>query len=124
MSQSKKQATSQKGTTYTNLGNGQFELSGSATGLLDTISPGNSYYMIYRGSTVPPEKVKFSEEGYNAHLNNVRTLPFQQPEKWHKPITDYIKPKWNDFIDRLKWNKNGGQLNIINNNLLKHITGK
>lgn len=123
MSQNKK-AKSDKGTIYTDLGNGQFELSGKATGLVDTISPGNSYYMIYRGSTVPPEKVKFSEEGYNAHLNNVRTLTFSQPEKWYKPITDYIKPKWNGFVDKLKWNKNGGQLNINNNNLLKHITGK
>lgn len=122
MSQNKK-AKSAKGTVYTDLGNGQFELSGSASGLVDTISPGNSYYTIYRGSTVPPEKVKFSEDGYNAHLNNVRTLTFKQPEKWYKPITDYIKPKWNGFVDKLKWDKNGGQLTYTNN-LLKYISGK
>lgn len=123
MSQNKK-AKSAKGTVYTDLGNGQFELSGSASGLIDTISPGNSYYMIYRGSTVPPEQVKFSEEGYNAHLNNIRTLPFSQPDKWYKPITDYLKPKWNEFVDKLKWDKNGGQLTYTNNNLLKYISGK
>lgn len=123
MAQSKKQATSKKGTTYTNLGNGQFELSGSATGLVDTISPGNSYYMIYRGSTVPPEKRQFSNEGYNAHLQNLRTLKFQPKEPWYQPIKDYIKPKWNGFVDKLKLDKNGGQLNY-NNNLLKYISGK
>lgn len=124
MAQTHKRATSDKGTTYTDLGNGQFKLSGSATGLLDTISPGNSYYMIYRGSTVPPEEAKFSTTGYDAHLNNVRTLQFKQPDKWWEPIKDYIAPKWNSMLDKIKWKQQGGKLiPTTNNNLLKFVTG-
>ena len=119
-------AKSKKGTEYTKVDNedGQFNFSHSsgASGFIDTITPGNSYYWQYMGAGDPPEKRQFSDEGYDAHLQNLRTLKFQPKEPWYQPIEDYIKPKWNGFVNKLKWDKNGGQLN--QDYLLKYITGE
>lgn len=121
-----KSATSAKGTTYMQqlsktgqpLKPGQFKLSGSASGLLDTITPGNSYYTIYRGSTVPPETVPFSLDSYKAHLNNVRTLKFEQSKGLLETIKEYIQSLSKETPEH----KQGGNL-ILKQNLLKYISG-
>lgn len=121
-----KSATSAKGTTYTQqlsetgqpLKPGQFKLSGAASGLLDTITPGNSYYTIYRGSTVPPETAPFSQDSYNAHLNNVRTLKFEQSKDLWEALKEYI----NSLSKETTEHKQGGNLKL-KQNLLKYISG-
>lgn len=120
---SNKTAVSERGTVYTDIGNGQFQLSGSASGLLDTINPGNSYYTVYQGSTVPPVSRQFSDEAYKAHLQNVRSLEFSTPEKWWKPLKDYFMPKWISLKDKVKFYNGGKTPYTYNLGLLKHITG-
>lgn len=128
---SKKIATSKSGTTYTTTGDSKFywenynrERGTSASGMIDTLGgPAQSYYWEYMGNGNNYEKVPFSQDGYNAHLNNIRGLEFKEPTPLWKSIKSYLAPKWNTFVDKLKVKElNGGKL-PYHNTLLRHING-
>lgn len=121
----KKIATSEKGTTYTELGNGQFSWSNyPSSGMVDTINPGNSFYRVYMGSNVIPEEVSYSPEGYQEQLNVIRGLKFKEPKSlWEglKELPGLIKQ---GIQTKFKTkNQNGGKL-PYQNSLLKYISGK
>lgn len=121
----KKVATSERGTTYTTKGDSKFYWeNGNDSGMIDTITPGNSYYNLYMGSGNFPEQVPFSQDGYNAHLKNIRGLQFKEPKSlWEglKELPGLIKQ---GIQTKFKTkNQNGGKL-PYQNSLLKYISGK
>ena len=125
---SNKVATSQKGTTYTQVNDSTYDWRGKVNGYgtihLDPNSgvPWGTYH-VYQGSAGPDKQRKLSQEGLQPHLNNINTLQFEEPEKWWKPIKDAVAPKWNNLLDKLRL-ANGGLINpVYNQGLLKHITG-
>lgn len=117
-----KQATSQKGTTYTQVNDSTYNWN-APTGYgvihLDPNSGGPwGTYHVYQGSAGPDEERRLSEDGLAPHLQNINTLEFKQPEPWWQPIKDEIlipmknriAPKWNGLLDKAKIKKQGGYL--------------
>ena len=110
-----KQATSQKGTTYTQVNDSTYNWS-APTGYgvihLDPNSGGPwGTYHVYQGKGVGPDVEKrFSRDGLAPHLQNIRTLEFKYPDPWWQPIKEYVAPRWNQLMDQAKIQKNGGWL--------------
>lgn len=129
----KTQATSKSGTTYTTKGDSKFywenynrERGTSASGMIDTIGgPEKSYYWEYMGSGNDYEKVPFSQEGYNAHLNNIRGLEFKEPKSFWKELKEVGSAVKQGILNKLKSKKqNGGTLTTLQKDtLLRHISG-
>lgn len=129
----KTQATSESGTTYTTKGDSKFywesynkERGTSASGMIDTIGgPEKSYYWSYTGSASPYEKVPFSQDGYNVHLNNIRKLEFKEPKSWWEGTKEFGRILKQSIWDKFKNKKqNGGTLTILQKDtLLRHISG-
>ena len=109
-----KKATSQKGTTYTQVNDSTYNWN-APTGYgvihLDPNSGGPwGTYHVYQGSAGPDEERRLSEDGLAPHLQNINTLEFKQPEPWWLPLKEYVAPRWNKLIDKAKIEKNGGWL--------------
>ena len=122
----KKQATTQRGTTYTELGNGQFAWSNyPSSGMIDTINPGNSFYRVHAGSSVPPDEVPYSSEGYQEQLQTIRGLEFKEPKSWWEETKEFGRILKQSIQDKFKTKKqNGGTLTILQKDtLLRHISG-
>ena len=129
----KTQATSKSGTTYTTKGDSKFywenynrERGTSASGMIDTLGgPEKSYYWEYTGSASPYEKVPFSQDGYDAHLKNIRELEFKEPKSWWEQTKELGQIIKQSVLDKIKTKKqNGGTLTTLQKDtLLKHISG-
>ena len=122
----KTQATSKSGTTYTTRGNSKFYWeNGEDSGMIDTITPSNSYYNLYMGNGNFPEQVPFSQDGYNAHLNNIRGLEFKEPKSFWEELKEVGSAVKQGILNKLKNKKqNGGTLTTLQKDtLLKHISG-
>lgn len=122
----KTQATSKSGTTYTTKGDSKFYWeNGNDSGMIDTITPGNSYYNLYMGSGNFPEQVPFSQDGYNAHLKNIRGLEFKEPKSWWEQTKELGQIIKQSIWDKFKTKKqNGGTLTTLQKDtLLRHISG-
>ena len=122
----KKQATTQKGTTYTDLGNGQFSWSNyPSSGKIDTINPGNSFYRVHAGSSVPPDEVPYSPEGYQEQLQTIRGLEFKEPKSLWESLKEVGSAVKQGVLNRFKNKKqNGGTLTTLQKDtLLRHISG-
>jgi hypothetical protein len=122
----KTQATSESGTTYTTKGNSKFYWeNGDDSGMIDTITPGNSYYNLYMGDGNFPERVPFSQDSYNAHLNNIRGLEFKEPKSWWEETKEIGRIIKQSIWDKFKTKKqNGGTLTTLQKDtLLRHISG-
>lgn len=111
-----KQATSQKGTTYTQVNDSTYNWN-APTGYgvihLDPNSGGPwGTYHVYQGKGAGPDvEKKLSEDGLKPHLQNINTLDFKYPGPWWAPIKEYVAPRWNRLIDKAKIEKHGGYLN-------------
>jgi hypothetical protein len=110
-----KVATSEKGTTYTQVNDSTYNWVGDSNGYgtihLDPNSGGPwGTYHIYQGSAGPDIKKKLSPEGLAPHVQNIKTLNFDYPDKWWVPIKEYIAPRWNNLLDKAKIEKQGGYL--------------
>lgn len=123
----KTQATSQSGTTYTTKGDSKFYWkNGVNSGMIDTLGgPGQSYYYEYMGSGNAPEERPYSQEGYNAHLNNIRGLEFKEPKSLWEETKEFGRILKQSILDKFKTKKqNGGTLTILQKDtLLRHISG-
>lgn len=109
-----KKATSQKGTTYTQVNDSTYNWN-APTGYgvihLDPNSGGPwGAYHVYQGSAGPDEERRLSEDGLAPHLQNINTLEFKYPDPWWLPLKEYVAPRWNKLIDKAKIEKNGGWL--------------
>lgn len=129
----KTQAISESGTTYTTKGDSKFywesynkEKGTSASGMIDTIGgPKKSYYWEYTGSASPYEKVPFSQDGYNAHLNNIRKLEFKEPKSLWENLKEVGSAVKQGILNKFTTKKqNGGTLTTLQKDtLLRHISG-
>ena len=109
-----KQATSQKGTTYTQVNDSTYNWD-APTGYgvihLDPNSGGPwGTYHVYQGSAGPDVEKRLSSDGLAPHLQNISTLEFKYPGPWWLPIKEYAAPRWNKLLDKAKIQKNGGWL--------------
>lgn len=118
-----KQATSQKGTTYTQVNDSTYNWN-APTGYgvihLDPNSGGPwGTYHVYQGTGAEPDaERRLSENGLAPHLQNIRTLQFKHPDPWWQsvkdeilvPMKNRIAPKWNGLLDKAKIKKQGGYL--------------
>lgn len=109
-----KQATSQKGTTYTQVNDSTYNWD-APTGYgaihLDPNSGGPwGTYHVYQGSAGPDVEKRLSSDGLAPHLQNISTLEFKYPGPWWLPIKEQVAPRWNKLLDKAKIQKNGGWL--------------
>lgn len=114
-----KQATSQKGTTYTQVNDSTYNWD-APTGYgvihLDPNSGGPwGTYHVYQGSAGPDVEKRLSSDGLAPHLQNISTLKFKYPDPWWLPIKEYVAPRWNKLMDKAKIQKNGGWLQAYKN---------
>lgn len=126
----KTQATSKSGTTYTTKGDSKFywenydrESGRSASGIIDTLGgPSASYYWEKFGDY---EKVPFSQDGYDAHLKNIRELEFKEPKSWWEQTKELGQIIKQSIWDKFKTKKqNGGTLTTLQKDtLLRYISG-
>ena len=109
-----KKATSEKGTTYTQVNDSTYNWkapTGYGTIHLDPNSRGPwGTYHVYQASAGPDKEFRLSNQGLQPHLDNISTLNFEVPVSWWIPIKEYVAPRWNRFIDKAKIRKRGGYL--------------
>lgn len=109
-----KQATSQKGTTYTQVNDSTYNWNAPAGYGVIHLDPNSSgpwgTYHVYQGSAGPDVERRLSSDGLAPHLQNISTLEFKYPDPWWLPIKEYVAPRWNKLMDKAKIQKNGGWL--------------